>query len=52
MIPSSSNSTANVNANVEANVDASVRFKESFIDLNLPAPLEEEDDDLSVVSEA
>ncbi|XP_045789665.1 zinc finger protein ZAT9-like [Trifolium pratense] len=56
MIPSSSNSTPNVNANanVEANVDVSVRFKESFIDLNLPAPLEEEedDDDLSVVSEA
>ncbi|KAJ1390099.1 Zinc finger C2H2-type [Sesbania bispinosa] len=32
-----------------ANVD-SVRLKESFIDLNLPAPLEE--DDLSVVSDA
>jgi hypothetical protein len=57
MIPSSSNSTANANANANANadadvdVDASVRFKESFIDLNLPAPLEEEDD-LSVVSDA
>lgn len=47
LIPSSSNSTANVNVN--ANLPA--RFKESFIDLNLPAPLEEEDD-LSVVSEA
>ncbi|GAU24503.1 hypothetical protein TSUD_156150 [Trifolium subterraneum] len=66
MIPSSSTSTANANANananadanananvnVDVNVDASVRFKESFIDLNLPAPLEEEEDDLSVVSEA
>jgi hypothetical protein len=56
MIPSSSNSTANANANANANadadVDASVRFKESFIDLNLPAPLEEEEDDLSVVSDA
>jgi hypothetical protein len=55
MIPSSSNSTANVNANANADADAdgdaSVRFKESFIDLNLPAPLEEEDD-LSVVSDA
>ncbi|XP_058757688.1 zinc finger protein ZAT9-like [Vicia villosa] len=47
LIPSSSNSAANVNVN--ANLSA--RFKESFIDLNLPAPLEEEDD-LSVVSEA
>ncbi|WJX94706.1 hypothetical protein P8452_76100 [Trifolium repens] len=52
MIPSSSNSTANANANADADVDASVRFKESFIDLNLPAPLEEEEDDLSVVSDA
>jgi hypothetical protein len=56
MIPSSSNSTANVNANANADADAdgdaSVRFKESFIDLNLPAPLEEEEDDLSVVSDA
>ncbi|CAK8562727.1 unnamed protein product [Lathyrus sativus] len=43
LIPSSSNSAVNVNL--------PARFKESFIDLNLPAPLEE-DDDLSVVSEA
>jgi hypothetical protein len=48
MIPSSSTSTANVNVNVNP---IAARFKESFIDLNMPAPLEE-DDDLSVVSDA
>jgi len=48
MIPSSSTSTANVNVDVNP---TAARFKESFIDLNLPAPLEE-DDDLSVVSDA
>lgn len=52
MIPSSSTSTANVNVNVNVNVNpTAARFKESFIDLNMPAPLEEEDD-LSVVSDA
>lgn len=50
MIPSSSTSTANVNVNVNVNPTAA-RFKDSFIDLNMPAPLEEEDD-LSVVSDA
>ena len=48
MIPSSSTSTANVIVNVNP---SAARFKESFIDLNMPAPLEE-DDDLSVVSDA
>ncbi|CAI8609585.1 unnamed protein product [Vicia faba] len=42
LIPSSSNTTPNVNL--------SATFKETFIDLNLPAPVEE--DDLSVVSYA